>query len=374
MLKPYLFLIEEAVYIFLFLAIPLFIFQYKFFGKFRMVKALVFYSFCLYLICTVFLVLFPLLKITDDFCDKNVYLENIQIIPFKFILDIWTKNNISWGNLNLISILKSQAFLQAFLNFLLLMPLGFYLNYYFRASFKIAAIISLATTTTFEVTQVTGIYGIYPCPHRLFDVDDLILNSSGAIVGYLIIPVFLFLLKLGKKQKKLPQIVTPLRRLVAFSIDWFAANSLLTLIFLLLKLKLTESVQILLDYFIYFIWFIVIPYFWDGQTLGKKLLVIHLTPISSKRIRFLQLSIRYGLLIFLPVTTEVIFNDLFVQHKNQLGAINEVSELIFFGLFALEFWLLFGLVIVRRDHRGIHDLLSKTQNAIEKTKLQSFSD
>lgn len=35
-----------------------------------------------------------------------------------------------------------------------------------------------------EITQLTGLWGIYPCAYRLFDVDDLILNISGAMAGY----------------------------------------------------------------------------------------------------------------------------------------------------------------------------------------------
>ena len=41
----------------------------------------------------------------------------------------------------------------------------------------------------FEVTQLTGLYGIYPKAYRLFDVDDLIINTLGGALGYLITPL-----------------------------------------------------------------------------------------------------------------------------------------------------------------------------------------
>ena len=41
---------------------------------------------------------------------------------------------------------------------------------------------SLAT----EVTQLTGVWGLYPCAYRTFDVDDLLLNTIGVGLGFLL--------------------------------------------------------------------------------------------------------------------------------------------------------------------------------------------
>lgn len=35
-----------------------------------------------------------------------------------------------------------------------------------------------------EVTQLTGIFGLYPCAYRQFDVDDIIFNVSGLLFGF----------------------------------------------------------------------------------------------------------------------------------------------------------------------------------------------
>lgn len=37
-----------------------------------------------------------------------------------------------------------------------------------------------------ELSQLTGLFGLYPCPWRQFDVDDLILNIAGVWAGFLI--------------------------------------------------------------------------------------------------------------------------------------------------------------------------------------------
>ncbi|GMG84368.1 hypothetical protein LNKW23_35830 [Paralimibaculum aggregatum] len=34
-----------------------------------------------------------------------------------------------------------------------------------------------------ETAQATGLFGLYPCPYRAFDLDDLILNTAGAALG-----------------------------------------------------------------------------------------------------------------------------------------------------------------------------------------------
>lgn len=35
-----------------------------------------------------------------------------------------------------------------------------------------------------EVAQLTGLFGLYGCPYRQFDVDDIILNVGGILVGF----------------------------------------------------------------------------------------------------------------------------------------------------------------------------------------------
>ena len=41
----------------------------------------------------------------------------------------------------------------------------------------------LALSLSVETAQLTALFGIYPCPYRQFDVDDLILNTAGTLLG-----------------------------------------------------------------------------------------------------------------------------------------------------------------------------------------------
>ncbi|WP_019503863.1 VanZ family protein [Pleurocapsa sp. PCC 7319] len=368
MFKVYLVPIEEAAYIFLLLGIglliPICVVHYRRFGYLRFDRALVFYSFLFYGLCAIFLVILPLPEITTNFCQVHSLASQVQLIPLQFIRDTVTRNQISLRHFNLISILESSVFLQAFFNFLLLMPLGFYLHYYFKTSFRLALLIAIATTATFEMTQLTGIYGIYPCPYRYFDVDDLILNTSGAVVGYLIMPLFQFLPNLQHQPEKIPQKVSPMRRLVAFVIDWFLANTLAQGISSLLFGDWEGKYKAGIYFLVYFAYFIIVPWLWQGQTPGKKLVFIHLVRANGKSVKFLTLCLRYGLLVYFPVITDLFFHYLFERQLEQLGYVDGVSGIIFLSLITIEFLCLFTSMLIRSDRLAVHDLVSKTQNAI----------
>ena len=369
MLSSYLIPIEDAFFLFLICAflliIPICIFHYRRFGYFRPTHALVFYTFLFYGLCAISLVILPLPELTDDFCQRYSLSGQLQTIPFNFIGDIITKNNLSFRHFNLISILTSFSFLQAFFNFLLLMPLGFFLRYYCRFKFLPMTIIAIATTVTFETTQITGIYGLYPCPYRVFDVDDLILNASGAIVGYLIMPVFRFLPNIHEQVGVISPKVSLTRRLIAFIADWFIANTISRFIFSVLLTKPIDQHSLGLDLLIYFVWFICIPLICNGKTLGKKLVLIHLVNTQkNQKITFSQLLIRYGVLIFIPIVIETFFYRLFTQQQETLGYVDGISSIVFLCFLGLQIILLLGFALIRKDHKGIHELLSQTQNTI----------
>src|SRR5699024_6979044 len=72
--------------------------------------------------------------------------------------------------------------------------------------------------------QITGVYGIYPRPYRLFDVDDLMLNTLGGVVGYYITPAIVFLFptrqEIEEKVSLEASRVPFLRRVFAYVIDY----------------------------------------------------------------------------------------------------------------------------------------------------------
>lgn len=49
-----------------------------------------------------------------------------------------------------------------------------------------AALTACGLTLFVEISQLTGLYGIYPCRYRTFEVDDLILNAAGVLLGFVL--------------------------------------------------------------------------------------------------------------------------------------------------------------------------------------------
>lgn len=47
-----------------------------------------------------------------------------------------------------------------------------------------ATLMGLGLSLGVELTQLTGLWGLYPCAYRQFDVDDLILNTAGVVGGF----------------------------------------------------------------------------------------------------------------------------------------------------------------------------------------------
>jgi glycopeptide antibiotics resistance protein len=370
MLDAYLVPIEEAAFISFglgtLLLIPICVLHYWRFGRVRPARAVTFYAFLFYALSAVFLISLPLPTITPEFCEVHTVTRQLRLIPFQFIPDIVAATEISLRHLNIISILESPVFLQAFFNFLLLMPLGFFLRYYFKAGWQMALAIALATTALFELSQITGLFWVYPCPYRTFDVDDLILNAAGAMLGYQATPFFAPYLPHLQQRSAPPDQVSVLRRLVAFVIDWFLANSVARLISAILWSSTIHPLW--LDIMVYVVWFIAVPSSWRGQTVGKAIVGIRLTRRCHRRVQLQQLGWRYSLLIGMPLLTEVLYQTRSAQQLVNQGYVGGGLAITFLGLLALESSALLVPLLIRQDHRGLHDLLAKTDHQVAKVE------
>lgn len=73
--------------------------------------------------------------------------------------------------------------LQLLLNVLLFVPLGFFLRVLGGRGILTALLVGLGLSAFIETTQLTGVWGLYPCAYRVFDVDDMLTNTTGAVVG-----------------------------------------------------------------------------------------------------------------------------------------------------------------------------------------------
>lgn len=172
----------------LLLAVPYALYQYRRFGAISIWKTFVVFTFILYCLCAVSLIVFPLPA------DHSAVVESArtpQLHPFHVIEQIRETTDFSmsdrstWG-----PALRSPVVYEAIFNVMLTVPLGAYLCYLFRCRWWMALLIGMATTLLFETSQLTGLFGLYTHPYRLFDVDDLILNTTGTMLGFwLMIPL-----------------------------------------------------------------------------------------------------------------------------------------------------------------------------------------
>lgn len=84
------------------------------------------------------------------------------------------------------SLLANPAFQQVLLNVVLFVPLGGLLRIWFGQPVWVAALLGLVLSVLVETTQLTGVWGLYPCSYRTFDVDDIVTNTGGAVIGWAI--------------------------------------------------------------------------------------------------------------------------------------------------------------------------------------------
>ena len=84
------------------------------------------------------------------------------------------------------SFLTSAAFLQEVMNVVLLMPLGILIGLSGRRPWWVAAAAGLGVSLLIETTQGTGVWGLYDCPYRLAEFDDLLTNTTGAVLGWFV--------------------------------------------------------------------------------------------------------------------------------------------------------------------------------------------
>jgi hypothetical protein len=64
-----------------------------------------------------------------------------------------------------------------------------------------ALVFGTGLTLFVEVSQLTGLWGLYPCAYRQFNVDDLIMNILGVGAGFLFARALMTKLHIGKSHR-----------------------------------------------------------------------------------------------------------------------------------------------------------------------------
>ena len=339
------------------LTLPFLVYEYRKYGSIHIIKSILFYSFILYIIAAYFMVILPLPPIEE----VAKYKGNImQLNPFRFIHDITVTTNFKINNLNsLLRFLNKSTVYTVIFNFLLTLPFGVYLRYLFDKKWYQAIIDTFLLSLFFELTQLTGLYGIYPRPYRLFDVDDLIINTLGGFFGFLITPLLTIFLpskkELNERSLIKGQKVSLIRRSVALFID-IILLSVLALIFKIILLRTQfENYYFIISIFLYYI---IIPLLNNTKTPGKTIVKLEIVSTNEKYGIF-KVIIRNLLLAYLvlfPYSWLLLLRD--NLSSNSFYIIIAIS--IFIEVLNILYYIIpYG---EKNDHLFLYEGLSKTKN------------
>ena len=267
-------------------------------------RLLTFYSFILYaLICWYFVVL-PL--------PSEEWLAAIQpakanMLPGSYFRELTEETgfDLMQSSTYTEAIISGFA-LQYWFNILMLLPLGMYLRYIFRLDIRRTAVFSFLTTLLFEVTQLTAVFGLFSKPYRSFDVDDLILNFAGAMLGYALMgkcmPLAQKIESLTEQAYRKGSGLSFIRRTAALFIDAnivYGFSKLLDMTGVCARLGVSLSPTVFVaEMFLYTALFSI---FFGGCTPGKRLLHFSVRHISGRYASALSLLARYALLYSLPL-------------------------------------------------------------------------
>lgn len=133
--------------------------------KLVLYKELLMLSFIIYILC-----LFQVVTFQDD-----VAWASNNFVPFKEIM----RYNIT-----------SRLFIKNVIgNMLMFLPFGFFVSYYLKnIKPHLTILLTLIASLSIEVVQM--------CIGRVFDIDDIILNLCGGVIGYC---CYYLLIKIGEK-------------------------------------------------------------------------------------------------------------------------------------------------------------------------------
>lgn len=116
-----------------------------------------------------------------------------QIVTFQDSSLISGNNYIPFKEILRYNITSRLFFKNVIGNMIMFLPFGFFISYYLdSSSFRLPLILTLIASAAIEIVQ--SLIG------RVFDIDDIILNLIGGLLGYMIYHI---LRKIGEKYPKL---------------------------------------------------------------------------------------------------------------------------------------------------------------------------
>lgn len=250
------------------LTVPFLMHHYRKYGSITFSRFLLVFSFFFYLLCVYFLVVTPM-PTRAEVLNYNGPRYNLK--PFFVVQEMFFSGEFNILKPETYYLIFNQSYVEPLFNILMTIPFGIYLRYYFKCGFIKTLILSFLLSLFFELTQLSGLYFLYPRSYRLCDINDLINNTTGGVIGFFIAPLFSFLPSresIDDKSYLNGRTVSVLRKGVALIIDYFFIITICVFLIMLFHLRNIECVYILFSLIV----FAILPYFSSGYTFGKWLM------------------------------------------------------------------------------------------------------
>lgn len=356
----YLEIIRTAIIMFplfaFLITVPYMLYQYHKYGSIHPYKTLIIFSFALYLEIAYYLVILPLPTITEV---ASMTTPRVNLHLFAFIRDFINDSGLVLTDYHTyLSAIKQSCFYVPIFNLFLFMPFGIYLHYYFKCSLKKTIIFTFLLSLFFELTQLSGLYFIYPRGYRLFDVDDLLINTLGGTLGYYVAYLFMKFLpskdKIEESALKMGKKVSFIKRCTVFCLDFILYSLLLSIVYMIFSKSLTLTVGI--------IYYVIMPYFMKGQTLGKKFLNLRVISLDDKKLNIIRLLAREILFVitYFIIPIGLIYVTFLLTVKVELET--NIKFIIFIVLAGILFiYYLVILIKVIRKKILLFELFSHTK-------------
>lgn len=377
-MSNYIYAIRTALLLFPILAIlitlPYIISQYRKYGSILVLRSAIIYSFILYLLVIYFLVILPLPPISEVQNYTNPYLQLEPLYSINYL-----KNSIHFDILNFDTywnLFGNSYFYQFIYNIFITIPFGIYLRYYFKCDFKKTFFYSFVLSLFFELTQLSGLYGIYPRPYRIFDVDDLITNTFGGMIGHLITPIICCILppreKLDEKAYLKGKYIGSLRRGIGFLIDIVVINILMFITHYLTKNIVFLNYIHVQIFFVITVYFVILPIITKGKTLGRVLVNIKVIDINNLKPKWYQYVVREYTFWLIVVFGLPILRYLYKICLNQYIKVIIITLSIFIIILLISYFFNIFLKF-KKNKQYFYEIISKTKyiSTVQKKEIEN---
>ena len=177
---------------------------------------------------------------------------------------------------------------------------------------------------------------------------DLLLITSILMILFSILPSDL---KTQKVQTKIDQIGEEYASGEMDKMTYF-----MTLSSLEKDLDQNQALEIVIDSVLIVIYFIIVPYIWNGFTVGKRIMNLKIVSNENKKVHLMSLFMRAFIIDGLLASLLIIFGIYVIDESFYLSFVSILAILQLLSLIVSYF-----MIKYRRDLKGLDDILSHSK-------------